>query len=92
MPATQSVLILWTSHPDLGCGICAWSRYEPGRHDGTGEDDQPPYASVLAAMDDGWRVVQFPRPLPVIPGAEHQLGFLKHEYILERIAEATHAV
>jgi hypothetical protein len=91
MPAKQRVLILWTSHPDLGSGICAWSMYDSERHDGVGEADQPPYPSVLAAMDDGWRVVQFPRPLPVIPDAEHQLGFLKHEYILERITEAAHA-
>jgi hypothetical protein len=92
MPAKQRVLILWTSHPEPGSGVCAWSSYDPERPSTAGDAEAPPYPSVLAAMGDGWRVVQFPRPLPVIPGAEHQLGFLKHEYILERITEATHAV
>lgn len=90
MPACQSLLMLWTSHPEPGAAVCAWSSYDPRSPSTTGDAETPPYPTVLAAMGDGWRVVQFPRPLPLIPGSEHDLAFLKHEYVLERITEVAH--
>ena len=54
-----------------------------------GDADEPPYASVLAAMRDGWRVIQLPaaagRPRR---GAEHDTAFLKYEFVLEKLVEA----
>ena len=44
--------------------------------------------AVVAAMRDGWRVIQFPQQFPAYPGTEYTTSFLKFEYILEKL-EAT---
>ena len=44
-------------------------------------------SSVLDAMKDGWRVIQFPQQFPAYPGMEYQTAYLKFEYILERLEE-----
>jgi hypothetical protein len=69
--------------------VVAWSVF-----DGTGREphmagdaDTPPYDSVLAAMKDGWRVIQVPPLLAALPGQEHRTAFLRFEYVLEKIVE-----
>jgi hypothetical protein len=52
-----------------------------------GDADKPPYASVLAAMRDGWRVLQLPQLQPAAPGAEHDTSFLKYEFVLEKLVD-----
>ena len=87
--ARQQLLILCSASPDLASHIVAWSFYD-GAGDGTsqaGDSDAPPYASVLEAMRDGWRVLQLPQPPPSVPGTEYEPAFLKWEYALERIVE-----
>jgi hypothetical protein len=42
---------------------------------------------VLAAMRDGWRVIQFPSLRPPAPGAEHDTAFLPYEFVLEKLVE-----
>ncbi|MEI7025481.1 hypothetical protein [Paenibacillus sp. y28] len=50
----------------------------------TGDQQEPLYNSVLAAMREGWNVLQSPA-LPVFrTGFEHDLGHLPYEYVLER--------
>jgi hypothetical protein len=86
----QRLLVLYaaTSSPESDVG--AWSIF-----DGTGREahmagdaDQPPYASVLAAMRDGWRVIQLPALSPAAPGTEHATAFLKYEFVLEKLVDA----
>jgi hypothetical protein len=92
----QQILILHLVHPDLAAHTIAWALY-----DGAATDDAlqmqagdaipsgntPPYGSVLAAMRDGWRVIQLP-VLPNYPfGHEHETAHLPYEYILERMVE-----
>ena len=83
----QKLLLLYLHSPDLGSKVVAWSGY-----DGTGKDvhtsgdaTEPPYASVVDAMRDGWRVVQFPQQFPAYPGMEYNTSYLKFEYILEKL-------
>jgi hypothetical protein len=83
----QKLLVLCLANPDLDSRVVAWSSY-----DGTGQTyamagdaDEPPYASVLAAMRDGWRVLQFPPLAPPAPALEHRTGFLRFEYVLEKL-------
>ena len=83
----QKLLVLYAHSPDLHSQTVAWSLY-----DGTGEDrsssgdsEEPPYPSVVAAMRDGWRVVQFPQQYPAYPGMEYNTSYLKYEYILEKM-------
>lgn len=81
--------MLCLANPDLDSRVVAWSSY-----DGTGKTyamagdaDEPPYPSVLAAMKDGWRVIQFPPLLAAAPSLEHRTGFLRFEYVLEKLVD-----
>lgn len=85
----QQLLVLYsaTSSPESEVG--AWSLFDgTGRQSRmAGDGDQPPYPSVLAAMRDGWRVLQLPPLAPAPPGAEHDTAFLKYEFVLEKLVE-----
>jgi hypothetical protein len=90
MPARQQLLLLCVATPNPMSAVVAWSLY-----DGTGREahmagdaDHPPYDSVLAAMKDGWRVIQIPPLSAAAPGQEHQTSFLRFEYVLERLVDA----
>jgi hypothetical protein len=50
----------------------------------SGDQEKPPYRSVLAAMRDGWFVMQLPTLPTYARGHEHEVGHLPYEYILER--------
>jgi hypothetical protein len=85
----QQLLFLCTAQANPTSTVVAWSRF-----DGTGQSssmagdaDQPPYESVLAAMKDGWRVIQVPQLVPAPPGQEHQTAFMRFEYVLEKMVE-----
>lgn len=88
----QQILILHLAHPDLDAPTIAWALYdgakpEDERQMQAGDEDKPPYRSVLAAMRDGWFVMQVP-PLPYYPyGKDHETGHLPYEYVLERKVE-----
>jgi hypothetical protein len=85
----QQILILHLSHPDLAAQTVAWALYDGSRPRSepqmqSGDEEEPPYASVLDAMRDGWFVLQIPA-LPVfLRGYEHETGHLPYEYVLER--------
>ena len=53
----------------------------------TGSAVTPPYDSVVAAMRDGWRVIQFPQQFPAYPGMGYSTSFLKYEFILEQLED-----
>lgn len=89
----QKILILYSRTPDLYSEVGAWTIYDATdgaeRRHTTGDSETPPYRSVFAAMQDGWRVVQFPQQFPAYPGMELTTSYLRFEYILEKIEEAT---
>jgi hypothetical protein len=85
----QQLLILYGANPSPDSPVGAWSFF-----DGTGQKthmagdgDKPPYPSVLAAMRDGWRVIQMPALRPAAPGAEHDTAFLQYEFVLEKLVQ-----
>jgi hypothetical protein len=85
----QQLLLLYTANSSPASHVTAWSFF-----DGTGRSSQmagdsetPPYTSVVAAMQDGWRVIQLPQLLPAAPGAEHDTAFLRYEFVLEKMAD-----
>ena len=85
----QQLLILYGANPSPDSAVGAWSFF-----DGTGQKthmagdgDKPPYPSVLAAMRDGWRVIQLPQQFPAYPGMELSTSYLRWEYILEKLEE-----
>lgn len=85
----QQLLILYLATSDLGSPVQAWSFYDGrGRSTGmAGDSETPPYASVLAAMQDGWRVIQLPALAPPAAGQEHVTSHLRFEFVLEKLVD-----
>tara|TARA_B100000405_G_scaffold225847_1_gene160963 strand:+ start:175 stop:420 length:246 start_codon:yes stop_codon:yes gene_type:complete len=73
--------------PDLNSRTVAWSIYDgTGKETHTtGDSEIPPYETIVQAMLDGWRVVQFPQQFPAYPGMEYTTSYLRYEYILEKM-------
>ena len=92
MAQRQILLVLYVHSPDLNSRVVAWSIFDGtapdhSRDHSSGDADEPPYDSVVAAMRDGWRVIQFPQQFPAYPGMEYNTAYLKYEYILEKLEE-----
>lgn len=84
----QQLLILHCGSTDPQSATVAWALYDgaapaEASQMRTGDGDEPPYPSVLAAMREGWRVLQFPQP-SFIPGREHETAGLSFEFVLSR--------
>jgi hypothetical protein len=85
----QKLLFLSLATPNPTSHVIAWSVFDGTGKTTTmaGDSDRPPYDSVLAAMKDGWRVLQVPALAPVSPGQEHETGHLRFEYVLEKLVD-----
>jgi hypothetical protein len=89
MPQRQKVMVLYLADSSLEAHVVAWARW-----DGTGErthmsgdSDEPPYATGLDALLDGWRLFQFSTLRPEAPGEEFRTTYLKYEFAFERLVE-----
>lgn len=85
----QQILILHLAHPDLDAQTVAWALYDGAAPRDmiqmqSGDQDTPPYRSVLDAMRDGWFVLQISHLPYFVHGQEHETGHLPYEYVLER--------
>lgn len=85
----QQILILHLANSDLASRTVAWAMYDGAasadeRQMQTGDSSEPLYPSVLAAMRDGWSVIQLSTLPYYVPGHEHETGNLPYEYVLER--------
>jgi hypothetical protein len=87
VPVRQQLLFLCAATPNPMSAVVAWSLFDGtgGTTPMAGDSDRPPYESVLAAMKDGWRVIQAPTLAAAAPGREHETGFLRFEYVLEKL-------
>ncbi len=85
----QKLLVLYLSSPDLNSKVVGWSEFDgTGKNPHTtGDSESPPYSSVVEAMKEGWRVIQFPQQYPAYPGMEYTTSYLRYEYILEIMEE-----
>jgi hypothetical protein len=83
----QQVLVLYLATSALDSPVIGWSTYDgTGRTaPTTGDSDEPPYETGVAALVDGWRLLQASQLLPPYPGHEYQASFLKHEFFFERL-------
>lgn len=82
-------MILHLATPELDSDTIAWALYDGAKPEGerqmqSGDEEKPPYRSVLAAMRDGWFVIQIPTLPYFVRGQEHEIGHLPYEYVLER--------
>ena len=81
----QQVLYLWLNGSSLDDATVGWSFYDGT--DGSGPalpTGDPPYASGLAALRDGWMLLQSAQLIAPVPGAEHRNSFLEYEFVFER--------
>ena len=83
------MLVLYLQTSALDSGVVGWARY-----DGTGETTpmagdggEPPYADGVAALRDGWRLIQASPLSPELPGAEFRTSYLKYEFFFEKIVD-----
>lgn len=85
----QKILVLYLSNSALDSRVKGWTLYDGTgeTHPTTGDSDQPPYATGLDALKDGWRVLQFPQLIPPYPGMEYTTSFQMYEFIFEQLVE-----
>lgn len=80
MTERQQILQLWLKVAALDASVSAWSFY-----DGTDgalplPDEDPPYPTGVAALRDGWMLLQAPGPI----GPDDTHGELTAEFVFER--------
>ncbi len=86
----QKLLFLYLANTDLHAAVIAWSTFDGTSNDRPEMDDpDPPYATAVAAMRDGWRVIQVAPMQRPAAGQEFELGYLKFEVILEKLEEVS---
>jgi hypothetical protein len=82
----QQVLYLYSKSTNMRSPLAGWVLYDPTKpQEPQLPSDKPPYASVLDALADGWRVVQFPI-LKLYDYEGQDNDYLGYEFILERMA------
>ena len=85
----QKVLVLYLANSALDAPVVGWAVY-----DGTGQtrpmagdNDEAPYATGVAALKDGWRLIQASQILPHDRGNEFDLAYLKYEFFFEQLVD-----
>lgn len=85
----QQLLVLYLGTSALDSGVIGWSRYDgTGRSRPTmGDSDEPPYATGLHALLDGWRLLQLSQLQNHPHGHEYDTGYLPYEFVFERLVD-----
>ena len=82
----QLLLYLYSKSTSLRSPLGGWALYDATAPDEPVLPSQDaPYASVLEAVRDGWRIVQFPRP-ELYNFTDVDNAYLGYEFILEKLA------
>src|SRR6266516_4336179 len=76
-PTRQRLLYLHAREPALTAEVIAWAEH-PGEDPGALPVD-PPYATVLAAIQDGWQAIHFPQQLA--PFDDREVDIIGYEFI-----------
>ncbi|MDA0334358.1 MAG: hypothetical protein O2782_04260 [bacterium] len=88
MAEVQDILVLFQTTPGLDAQVVAWSRYEASKGPGITdlvEEAEPPYRNAMAAMRDGWQVIQMSEMKHRPPGdAAYEDGPLPYQTVLSR--------
>ncbi|MCZ4125793.1 hypothetical protein [Streptomyces sp. H39-S7] len=85
----QRVLVLYLATSALDSRVVGWSAYDGtgATSPTTGDSDEPPYGTGVAALCDGWRLIQAAQLIPPYPGHEYDTSFLRHEFLFERLVD-----
>ena len=85
MAQRQQVLYLWLAEGALDTKAVGWAFHDGAAGKGPAlPETEPPYETGLAALEDGWFLLQSPAPYTLHPGAEHATSYLPNEFIFER--------
>ena len=89
MPSRQRVLVLYLASSGLDSKVVAWAHWDgTGRSDPIpGDEQEPPYKTGLAALKDGWRLIQMSQLHPHPRGEEFDTAYLKYEFLFETLEE-----
>ena len=80
----QMIMYLHSKSTNMRSPLSGWAIYDPYRDDVPELTSQEaPYKSVLDAVSDGWRILQFPRP-ENFPFSDIDNSYLTFEFILEK--------
>ena len=80
----QLILYLYSKSTNLRSPLGGWAVYDATAPDEPVLPSQDaPYTSVLDAVNDGWRIVQFPRP-ELYNFTDVDNAYLTYEFILEK--------
>jgi len=90
MSTVQDIIVLFQTTPALDAQAVAWAYYEASK--GTGVDDlaeesEPPYKNAMAAMRDGWQVIQMSELKHRSPREGYDLGPLPYQVVLSKFNE-----
>lgn len=81
----QLILYLYSKSTNLRSPLGGWALYDPTAPDEPVLPSQDaPYGSVLDAVNDGWRIVQFPRP-ELYNFTDVDNAYLTYEFVLEKL-------
>lgn len=88
MKQRQQVLFLWLAESALDSDTVGWAFYDGTSGDGPQPSDEaPPYASGLAALKDGWFLLQAPSPSAAHDDHDHATSYLRNEFVFARAIE-----
>jgi hypothetical protein len=80
----QLILYLYSKSSNIRSPVASWALYDATKpHEPTLPSQEPPYASVLDAVADGWRIVQFP-DTKLYQFSDIDNDYLGFEFILEK--------
>lgn len=87
MPTRQQVLVLYLTSSALDTPVVGWSRYDGTGVERTyaGDSTEPPYNTGLAALQDGWRLIQASPLQTHEAGNEFVTAYLKYEFFFEKL-------
>ena len=80
-------MVLYLANSSLDARVNAWAVYDGTgtTHPIPGDSDEPPYPNGLAALQDGWRLIQASPLVNHVSGDEFRTGYLKYEFFFEKV-------
>ena len=85
----QRLLILYLQNSALDSPVVGWTQYNGDTlaPPVSGDEDEPPYATGLDALRDGWRTIQISALEPQPGELSYRPGWQSFEVIMEKLVE-----
>ena len=81
----QQILYLWLAEGALDTNAIGWAFHDGSKGRGPSlPTTEPPYQTGLAAVEDGWFLIQSPAPYQLSASDEHGTSYLPNEFMFER--------